>query len=337
MPKGQGGNAALARQRTPMSPALAGAVGLWAEATTGAGVSHRDGALRDKQKAATDFFEFVGKSPGDVQPADVQSWRKALESSGFTANSVYVLISRISSFYKWAMRDPTLARVIEFNPVLLARPRKPKAYQTESTKAYTDDEMQRLLSAVAEKADGGSVVAKRDYALLLIYFLTGLRRNEVITLRGKDVEFDDGVMILRHKQKGGKYAGRELRDEAAVKALLEYLRAAGRDKVLGTASPLWTRHDLAGRPGAQLSSHALARNLKQYAAAAGVKDARLHRTRHTFARIVGEATGSMAETQEALDHEDAGTTRAYVKRIVVKRDKHSGSVAGRLKRGRAGE
>jgi hypothetical protein len=29
------------------------------------------------------------------------------------------------------------------------------------------------------------VVGKRDYALLLFYFLTGLRRSEVIGLRGK--------------------------------------------------------------------------------------------------------------------------------------------------------
>ena len=57
----------------------------------------------------------------------------------------------------------------------------------------------------------------------------------------------------------------------------------------------------------------------------------IHQTRHTYARIVAEETGSFLETQEALDHENAATTRVYVQRITVKADKHSSKVAQRLK------
>lgn len=46
-------------------------------------------------------------------------------------------------------------------------------------------------------------------------------------------------------------------------------------------------------------------------------------TRHTFARMVNEETGSLVETQEALDHEDLATTRIYLKSIAIKRDKFS--------------
>jgi hypothetical protein len=42
--------------------------------------------------------------------------------------------------------------------------------------------------------------------------------------------------------------------------------------------------------------------------------------------------GSFHETQEALDHENAATTRVYVQRITVKTDKHSSKVAQRMKR-----
>lgn len=45
-----------------------------------------------------------------------------------------------------------------------------------------------------------------------------------------------------------------------------------------------------------------------------------HQTRHTYARIIAEETGSFVETQEALDHENAATTRVYVQRITVKAD-----------------
>src|SRR5205085_8487285 len=125
-------------------------------------------------------------------------------------------------------------------------PRRPGSYQSKSSKAYTDEEMNALLATVKKEADKGSVKAKRDYALLLIYFLSGLRRREVISLRGSDVELRDGGMVINYVRKGGRYQGRELAEPSAVRALKSYLEASGRGNVLGTERPLWTRHDRAG-------------------------------------------------------------------------------------------
>jgi site-specific recombinase XerC len=71
-------------------------------------------------------------------------------------------------------------------------------------------------------------------------------------------------------------------------------------------------------------------NLKTYARRAGIAHVHLHQTRHTYARIISEETGSIQDTQEALDHENAATTRVYVQRITVKRDKHTSKIAGRI-------
>lgn len=132
--------------------------------------------------------------------------------------------------------------------------------------------------------------------------------------------------------KGGDYVGREVRDPLLREAILDYLSSCGREAMLKTDSPLWTRHDRAGRPGAALTSHAFVKNLKRYARAAGVGDVHLHQTRHSFARIVAEETGSITDTQDALGHRNAATTRVYVQRITIKRDKHSSHVTGRLTR-----
>ena len=80
-----------------------------------------------------------------------------------------------------------------------------------------------------------------------------------------------------------------------------------------------------------LNSRSFANSLKKYATAAGIESVHLHQTRHTYARIVAEETGSFVETQEDLDHENAATTRVYVQRIPVKTDKHSDKIAKRLK------
>jgi integrase len=71
--------------------------------------------------------------------------------------------------------------------------------------------------------------------------------------------------------------------------------------------------------------------MKQYAKEASIKHFHLHQTRHTFGRIVSEASGSTGETREALDHKNEATTRVYVRRIAVKRDKFGDEVAKSMK------
>jgi integrase len=312
--------------------ALRNAAALWAEQNTRSETLARAEKLKDKVSAVTSFFDFSGKHPGDVTPEDVSRWRAEMEGRGLNPATVYARVSRVSAFYRWLMADPQLSRFIRANPAAQARPRYPRPYQSESTKALSDEEMNSLLAAVRRKAGSGSVVGKRDYALLLFYFLTGLRRSEVIGLRGRDLELKEGVLVIKYRRKGGKFTAREVSDPAAYEALKDYLEAAGRQNVLGSERPLWTRHDRAGRPGAPLTSRAFVENLKAYAEEAGLSHVHLHQTRHTYARIVAEETGSFLETQEALDHENQATTRVYVQRITVKKDRHGSKVSARIRK-----
>jgi integrase len=308
--------------------AIKNAVSLWADATTDAASVRRLDLLRDKTKAIVAFFDLVGKHPAAVLPSDVKRWQEAQEAAGLTRATVYTRLSLLSSFFAWAMREPAIGAILTSNPVRLARPKAPRAYQTESTRALSDEELRGLLSVVRSRAqETAAVVGKRDYALLLLYVLTGMRRQEIISLRGRDVELCDDALIISGRVKGGDYVGREVRDPVVRSALLDYLRASGRPDVLGSERPLWTRHDRAGKPGAPLTSHAFALNMKAYARDAGIKDFHLHQTRHTFARLVAEQTGSIVETQDALGHRNAATTRVYVRRVAVKRDKHSEQIA----------
>lgn len=311
-----------------VSLAVPNAISLWANSCTLPDTGRRKDLLRDKRRAVEAFFAFTRKHPGDVTPQDVKRWQESLEAKGLRPNTVYVRTSFVSSFYEWLMRDPALGHHIARNPVGRARPRAPKAYQTESVKSLTDAELNGLLAVVAERA-ADDIVGKRDYALLLLFVATGMRRTEILSLRGRDLRLDDGL-VLTSRVKGGNYAGREVADPQVRRALLDYLSSAGRLHVLKTDAPVWTRHDRAGGPGEALSSHCYVKNLKRYARAAGIDGFHLHQTRHTFARIVAEETGSIVETQDALNHSNPSTTRVYVQRIAVKRDRHSALVMQRF-------
>jgi integrase len=322
--------------REEESVALRHALRLWAEASTAPSTERREELQGYKQRVLSSFFAFVGKSPGEISALDVEAWRDWLarptpDGLGLRPNTVYARVCFLSSFFEWAMKESLLRGQIGNNPARLALPKAPKAYQTESVKAWTDAQLQSIVEAVRARAAAGEIVGKRDYALLLFYLVTGMRRQEVISLRGGDIKIDEYI-TLTGKVKGGDYVGREVRDPLLREAILDYLSSCGREGVLKTDGPLWTRHDRAGRPGAALTSHAFVKNLKRYAREAGVGDVHLHQTRHSFARIVAEETGSITDTQDALGHRNAATTRVYVQRIAIRRDKHSGKITGRLRK-----
>jgi site-specific recombinase XerD len=306
---GKAAETALVPAQPDLQVALRGAVSLWASATTSKSERRQD-LRRDKQRIVLSFFHHADKLPSEVEPADVQEWLRGLGEKGISAGTTYQHACLLSSFYSWAMKDPEVGRHVRRNPARLARPKAPKPYQTKSVKALSDEEVGALVRAVRRRADAGGVVGKRDYALLLLYLATGLRRREAIGLRGRDVHVGE-TLVLEYRAKGGDYRSREVREPQVQEALINYLTAADRLHALKTDAPLWTRHDRAGRPGAALTSHCLVKNLKKYAQEAGVEGFHLHRTRHTFARIVSEVTGDITATQNALDHQNRPCRRFY--------------------------
>jgi site-specific recombinase XerD len=327
--QGKGSQGLISAGQT-VNLALLNAIHLWAAATTDAESACCQDLLRSKRQAVSSFFAHCGKHPGEVSALDVQSWRNALEEKGFKHATVYARISRLSSFYAWVLRDPALGQFITSNPAQNARPKCPKPYQTESSKALDDEQISALVRVVMRRAVAGDVVGKRDYALLLMFITTGMRRQEVIGLRGSDIELKKEDLIVRCRVKGGDYVGRAVNEPLVREALLDYLKSSDRMNALGSDRPLWTRHDRAGRAGAPLSSHSFSKNLKGYAREVGIEKIHIHQTRHTFARIISEETGSIVETQDALGHKNLATTRVYIGRIAVKRDKHSRQVTARL-------
>src|SRR5215218_6010952 len=180
---------ALVPLREDTGVALRHALRLWTEASTAPSTERREELQGYKQRVVSSFFAFVGKTPGETSALDVESWRDWLvrakpEGLGLKANTVYARVCFLSSFFEWAMREPALRGQIGSNPARLALPKAPKAYQTESVKAWSDEQLQSIVEAVRAKAAAGEVVGKRDYALLLFYLVTGMRRQEVIGLRG---------------------------------------------------------------------------------------------------------------------------------------------------------
>jgi len=312
--------------RTDLTPAVLNAVELWAESTTDQMTTRYKDLLRDKAGAIVGFFEFVGKAPQEVTPGDVRAWIDNLKAQGLAGSTVYNRVSKVSSFYNWlATEAPGLG--ILLNPVKLARPKAPKAYQTESTKALSEKEVSALIDVLRAAAET-SIVGKRDLAIFTLLMTTGIRRSEALGLTWGDLDLDNGHMIMSIRVKGGDIVNKVVEAASVKSAMLNYLEAAGRLDSMVEDSPIWTAHDKSGaNTGNPLTGHAFAKNLKKYAEAAGVDHINIHQTRHTFAAKLAELTGSVSVVQEKLGHKNPQTTRVYVQRIGIQQDGVSVAIA----------
>jgi integrase len=286
--------------------------------------------IRDKARAVSGFFEFANVAPYEVAPAHLKDWQVELEKD-VTPGTVYGMTSRVSSFYNWMLsHGPDEWKLaIKMNPVDLARPKAPKPYQSQSSKSLDDGQIKALLDHVRQKAESGDKVGKRDYALMIHFALTGRRREEVIGLRWSDIR-SNGAMVVTYRVKGGNLETRIVRDPTVRAAMLDYLEASGRLESMADDTPIWTRHDRAGKPGEQLTSRAFVNNLKRYARQAGIGKIHLHQLRHSFARMAGDESGSMSAVQEALGHKSIATTKIYLESVGVRRDQFSSRLAERL-------
>ena len=211
-----------------------------------------------------------------------------------------------------------------------ARPKAPKAYQNESSQALSDEDVVTLLKYVSGKA---TPTAKRDYAMLLFYFFTGKRRAEICHLTWGDIRIERSQLLLTSRLKGGDYLSFEVKHPKALEALLDYVEAAEIDLAqVESDTPVWTvlGDKARAHTGRGLTSHGFVKNLKSYARKAGLEDIHLHQARHTYARWVGEESGSLLEAPDALGHKNLVTTKVYLQRVAVKKDKFSGRIGERL-------
>jgi integrase len=82
---------------------------------------------------------------------------------------------------------------------LLKLPKDDRAGQTRERKALAPDQVYEALQHWSQKTNMG----RRNRALLAVLFYAGLRRSEAVDLQWRDIDFDQGLLTVRHG-KGNK-------------------------------------------------------------------------------------------------------------------------------------
>ncbi|QQE88491.1 tyrosine recombinase XerC [Azotobacter chroococcum] len=213
-----------------------------------------------------------------------------LHLQGLSGPSLARLLSAVRGFYRYLLREGRC----QHDPAAGLSPPKSERRLPRTLDA---DRTQQLLDGAVED----DFIARRDQAILELFYSSGLRLSELV---GLDLErLDLAAGLVRVHGKGNKVRdlpiGRKARE--ALEAWLP-LRALTRpaDGAL-----------FVGRQGRRLGPRAVQLRVRQ----AGVRELgqhlHPHMLRHSFASHLLESSQDLRAVQELLGHADIATTQIY--------------------------
>lgn len=126
----------------------------WLTRTVNSSLKRSNDIRNDKSKAVFDFFDFCSKRAEQVLPGDVEEWRWSLKTQGLADGTVYNRISALSQFYEYLRTQVGMMKLIPINPARVSLPKASKPFQSESVKAFSREELGKLLKTVAESRRG---------------------------------------------------------------------------------------------------------------------------------------------------------------------------------------
>ena len=279
----------------------------------------RDAAPRTVRAYASDLGDFAawaaarGLDPQTVSVRDVRRYAAALSGRGLAPRTCARKLAALRALFA-SQRGHGL---IEHNPAeLVSAPRRPR----ELVRVLKAREAAALLDAipaswpVAEQNHTERVqaaLALRDRAMFELAYACGLRAEELVTLRARDIDYDAERVRVEGKGRKTRYvpAG-----EVALAAVDEYIER-GRQTLAGHGEHAGAL--MLSKSGRPLSTSDVRRRLNRWMRASGVQASAgqigPHVLRHSYATHLLDGGADLRSIQELLGHASVSSTQVYTR------------------------
>jgi len=172
----------------------------------------------------------------------------------------------------------------------------------------TLDEAQNILRQPNQRKLEGL----RDYCILGLMLLTGIRRAEICDLKRGDLKTDGDEVNLYILGKGKKVRLNPISDPDFLKSLAKYFK-----KVKNLDKPnepmFYNLRSLKAPGRAQITWATVRYLIPKYVKMAGIKKRITpHSLRHTFLTLTLQAGADLATVKELAGHSNIGTTSTYL-------------------------
>jgi integrase/recombinase XerC len=227
----------------------------------------------------------------DMTQEDVRLYVAARHRGGASGKTLQRELSALRSLFRYLLRE----RLVSANPALGVRAPKTARKLPGTLEA---DELCGLLDHAPD-----DVLALRDTAMIELFYSSGLRLAELVSVNVGDIDMEDGSLEVVGK--GSKTrripVGSQARD-----AVRQWLRV--RASFAGSDQPALFVSQLGNR----IHPRTVQQRLQRWAVELGAgHNLHPHLLRHSFASHLLESSGDLRAVQELLGHANISTTQIY--------------------------
>jgi len=249
-----------------------------------------DGYRRDLEKVR-DLAEQAGIAAwADLDGRRLRGFVARLHGQGQSSRSLARLLSAVRGLYRYLNREGRCRH----DPASGLRP--PKG-ERRLPRLLDADRTAQLLDGAVED----DFIARRDQALLELFYSSGLRLSELVGLNLEQLDLAAGLVEVRGK--GSKTRVLPVGSKARA-ALEEWLPLRAQSRPADGAL-------FVSQQGRRLSPRAVQLRVRQ----AGIRELgqhlHPHMLRHSFASHLLESSQDLRAVQELLGHADIATTQVY--------------------------
>lgn len=244
------------------------------------------------EECIVNFFEFLNTRKRKVgREYIVRQYKKS---------SMAGVRSKLNIFFVWLKER----RFIALNP--FDNIKYPHVTYTDA-RAFTPKEIEKILNAVNTKIHWATLlIKKRNIAIIMFLLFTGVRKNELLSIKLSDVDFDRKVVYVRSytsKSKRGRIIPLNIQLLPYLEDYLLYRRAY-------TCEFLW----ISGTSDSRFTAFGIKHFIKILSKVTKV-NCHLHRARHTFAIAFYKATHDILGLKKLMGHSSLAMTLTYLRSL----------------------
>jgi site-specific recombinase XerD len=259
------------------------------------------GTARVKRTKLGAFFAFLdGReiSISEITPADISDFMVTL--GGRARSTIHVFTSVLSCFFRYLAETEAISK--DLSPLIP----KPRIYTEENIpETWTPEEVRKLLAVIVRTSD----VGKRDYAMILLAVILGMRAGDICALRFNNFDWNR-KLIIYVQQKTNKTNTLPILPEIGD-AINDYLKNG---RLESDCDAVFIKH--INPYGPFQSSSGLSHRIRLYMRHAGLeirKRKAAHSLRHTLASCLLSQGAPLMAISNVLGHYNFEATAGYTK------------------------
>ncbi len=242
------------------------------------------------------FVEYIkDKSIVDIGNIDIRGYLGHLHRIGLKKSSIARKLATIRTLFRFLNREG----YIDKNPAkIVATPKQEKFLPHFLS---VDDAFRLVESANREETS-----SLRDRAILELFYSSGIRIGELVSLDREDINLSDGLIKVKGKGRKERIVPIGLK---AIEAMKRYIEGT----VHGSQ---FTAHDerfplFLNRSWKRITERSVRRIVLKYGMESLKQPVKPHTLRHSFATHLLDAGADLRAIQELLGHKSLSTTQKY--------------------------